>query len=55
MGLTSAGDPRTDAFGAYGLAVFVVVVGAVAEELVRPLAGPAAPIAYGRDLVDQRE
>ncbi|MBM0225507.1 hypothetical protein JNW87_07985 [Micromonospora sp. ATA51] len=55
LGLTSAGDPRTDAFGAYGLAVLVVVVGAVGEQLVGAPARSAAPTAYGRDLVDQRD
>jgi hypothetical protein len=55
MWLASAGDARADALGAYGFAVFVVVVGAVGEQLIGPPAGSAAAAAYGWDLVNQRE
>jgi hypothetical protein len=50
----SAGDTRSDAFGAHLLAVLVVVIGPVAVQLVRALPWPAATAAdrwYG---VDQR-
>jgi hypothetical protein len=52
VGLASTGYPRPDSFGAYCRAVLVVVVGPVSEQLVGPLAWPAAD---GWDLADQRQ
>jgi hypothetical protein len=53
--LAAAGDAWADAFGSYGFAVLVVVVGAVGVQLVGAPAWPTAASAYRWDLVDQRE
>jgi hypothetical protein len=54
MGLASAGDAGSDAFRAHLLAVLVVVVSAVAIQLVGALAWPAAAATDRRYRVDQR-
>ena len=51
----AARDHRFDPALAKLPAVAVVVVAAIADQLVRPLAGPADDPAHGRDPVDERE
>ena len=55
MGLAAASDAGLDAFGPHQPAVFVVVVAAVSEQLVRTLAWSSWPAAHGRDRVQQWE
>ena len=49
----ASADAVLDAFGADEPPVLVVVVAAVGVGLVRPLAGPSAAAAHGRDGLDE--
>lgn len=51
----AAGDRVRDAAGSQEAAVLVVVITAVGEHAIRPLAWPPESAAYGRDRVDERD
>src|SRR2546421_9381383 len=55
LGLAAAGDPRSDALGLDGLAVLVVVVGPVSEQLAGAPAWPTTTAPYRWDPPDRRQ